>query len=201
MKTSLINILIRTSHRPELFERCINSIELQSYKNHKIIVGYDGYEAMIYTAQYVMTVPGIRRVPVFPKTKEDHYWNFFCNDLKDKVEEGWFFFLDDDDYLHNPNSLANIAEHLNNPEEGVICQMLRNGKPKPHSLLMDQKLISCGRIGMPCLFLHHSKKNIATFDGQKAGDYRWIRDCAAQLPMKFVKTVVVETGNNGLHGR
>ncbi len=199
METPLINILIRTHNRPGLFDRCIQSVKNQTYKNYNIIVGYDGFEAMLLVSKYRQIIH--RAHPVFAEKREDHFWNLFCNDIKELVTEGWFFFLDSDDYLHNQNSLANIAEHLNNPNEGVICQMLRNGRPKPNNNLMDAKIISCGRIGMPCMFLHHSKKNITYFDAMKAADYRWIRDCAAQLPMKFVKVVVVETGNNGLHGK
>ena len=140
-------------------------------------------------------------VSTAPQLQLDHYWNLYCNELKSQVNEGWFFYLDDDDYLYDNNSLERIAQHLTNPNEGVICQFIRNGKPKPNNQLIEQKRIEKGRIGSPSLFLHSSQKDIANWDGHRAADYRFIRDVAAKLPMKFVPVVVVQTGNNGLHGK
>lgn len=195
MQSPLINVLIRTSHRPGLFRKAVESIKNQTHQNTRIIVGFDSEQSLTYTR-------GFEAYLMDPGTnKEDHYWNLYCNQLKSRVNGGWFFYLDDDDYLYSTKSLENIAKYLTNPDEGVICQFLRNGRPKPAQLLMDQKRIEKGRIGAPCLFLHSSKKDIANWDGERAADYRWIRDVAAQIQMKFVNVVVVEAGNNGLHGR
>ncbi len=194
MEQPLINILIRTSHRPDLFKRAIRSVQTQTYRNVNVIIGCDTEESWDYTRGYIA-------YRMHRDLTANHYWNLYCNQLKSLVKEGWFFYLDDDDYLVNSNALTNIAEHLINPDEGVICQMLRNGKPKPRKELMEQKKIECGRIGAPCLFLHSSKKDIANWDGFKAGDYRWIKNVSLRLPMKFIQTVVVQTGNNGLHGK
>lgn len=190
----LINVLIRTSKRPELFARAVQSVKSQTYKNTRIIVAYDSYLSGQYTQGY-------ERFFFISDLKCDHFWNLYCNYLKALVTDGYFFYLDDDDYLYRNDVLENIAPHLNDPEVGVICQMLRNGKPKPASHLMRAKKIIRGRIGSPCLFLHHSKKNIANWDGERAADYRWIKEVESKMPLKFVQQVVVETGNNGLHGR
>lgn len=178
----------------------MDSVFNQTFRNWRIFVCCDTIEAYNYAiAEQIgkALYPSV----IIRNSNENHFWNLYCNELKKQVDDGWFFYLDDDDYLHNQNSLANIAKYLTNPDEGVICQFLRNGKPKPRRELMEAGRIEKGRIGAPCLFLHHSKKDIANWDGQRAADFRWIKDVEKQLPLKFVQVVVVEAGNNGLHGK
>lgn len=183
----MINILIRTSNRPALFKRCINSIMAQTHKDYNIIVSYDNDEALKYIPCEAIALK-VQSDPAFP-----YYWNLYCNSLKDQVVEGWFFFLDDDDFLRDKEVLRKIDKHLTDPSKAVICQFLRWGVPKPSSRLMDSKQIIRGYIGMPCLFLHHTKKDIASFDGYPAADYRFIKAVSEKIEINFVKTIVVQT--------
>lgn len=191
----LINILIRTSNRPDLFRRCIESIENQSYKSIRIIIGYDQVSARHYIPFEYESF----KMPI--NDLQPYYWNLHCNQLKQLVNEGWFFFLDDDDFLYSDLSLETVSKLLVDPDEGVIVQMLRKGRPKPPADFIENKRIVKGKIGMPCLFLHYSQKDIAYFDGEKAADYRWIKEISNILPLKFHQLIVVQTGNNGLHGK
>lgn len=183
----LINILIRTGNRPELFRRCLASIKRQSHREVRVIVCYDRAESLAYIPDWV------EKVQVIPDKSKPFFWNLYCNSLKALVVDGWFFFLDDDDYIINDFALANIAKHLADPSRGVICQFQRWGQPKPsHSGILRKEIIR-GRIGMPCIFLHHTKKDLATFDGFPAADFRFIKDVAKVLPMNFVRAIVVKT--------
>lgn len=164
----LINILIRVS-RPELYKRCLQSIEEQTYP-HINILTFPGYKT-----------PG-------------YEYNLFCNDLKNQVEDGWFFYLDDDDILSDSTVLEDIATHLTNSDQPVICQMLRNGRPKPADIYMDRRIITRGRIGMPCILLHTKHKHIADFVATEDADYRFIKAVSEKLNCKFVKRVVVDAG-------
>lgn len=195
MQNALINILIRTSHRPDLFKRCIESVEAQTYKNIRIIIGHDQESAR----DYIPVKYEAYKMPI--NDLQSFYWNLHCNHLKSFVTEGWFFYLDDDDYLYSETSLESISTKLIDPSYGVICQMLRRGRPKPPGDYIENKKIVKGKIGNPCLFLHHSQKDIAYFDGEKAADYRWIKDVEKVLPLQFYPQVVVRTGNNGLKGK
>lgn len=132
---------------------------------------------------------------------QPYYWNLHCNRLKELVTVGWFFFLDDDDFLYSNQSLEAVSKLLVNPEGGVIVQMLRKGRPKPPGDFIENKRVVKGKIGAPCLFLHHSQKDIAYWDGEKAADYRWIKDVEKLLPLNFHNQIVVQTGNNGLKGK
>jgi len=52
MKNPLINILVRTSNRPNFFAKCYQSIREQTYKNIRLIVSYDDEFTKEYTSGY-----------------------------------------------------------------------------------------------------------------------------------------------------
>lgn len=162
MTNALLNILIRTMPSRSL-RMTLDSINKQTYKNVHLHIYQDN------------TV-----------TKFPYHYNLFCNELKDRVSDGWFFFLDDDDVLNSPTALADIAPHLTE-NEALICQMTRgNGRIKPKT-----RTIISGKIGMPCLILHHSHKHIADVPAEDNGDYLWIKSVCSQIPYKFVEKILV----------
>lgn len=184
----LINILIRTSQRPILFQRCLQSIMQQTYKNIRVIVSYD------FDCDYIPDWCDKIRVQ---KGDSGYYWNLYLNELKERVNEGWFIIIDDDDFIYSKSAIADIVKHLTNPEVGIICQFLRGQMRKPGLVQMRNKTIKRGLIGMPCIILHHSKKNIAMFDGLPAADYRFISDVSKVLPLEWVEKVIVKTDRIG----
>ena len=164
----LINILIR-SHRPEKLKACLSSISEQTYENKLIWLDENGGGMPDFT------------------------YNGLCNKLKAKIDDGWFFFLDDDDTLWSSTSLAEIAEHLANPNEAVICQFSRNGWLKPTDEMIKGECFIEGQIGMPCLFLHHSQKDVANIPSTENGDFLWISEVVSKLTPKYVPVIVVNS--------
>lgn len=178
----LINILIRTSFRPILFNRCLESIKSQSFKNIRIIVSYDDERALTYIPENIEKIKVVKTAQVF-------FYDSYCNELKSMVNSGYFFFLDDDEVLAN-ESLLKLSKQLKN-SYGVICQFNRNGILKPSNDLINQKRIQKGKIGMPCLVLHHQFKNTADVDGSvEAADFYWIKKIASKVRLKFVSLVL-----------
>lgn len=156
-----ITALIRTMpHRADLFERAYSSAVDQ------------GCEVIVHSSEPV----------------DDYSYNTICNELKAQVPGGFFLFLDDDDYIL-PGAIEKVSPHL---EEGkaLICQMLRNGIPKP-----GRAEISRGRIGLPCIILHHSFKDIGTVTAHETGDFDYIYSVTRQVPWKFVPIPVVNAGS------
>lgn len=160
----LINILIRTMPtREAALTRCLQSIREQTYKNYNLFIHND------------------KSVTKFP-----YHYNLFCNDMKAEISDGYFFFLDDDDVLFAPTALASIAQHLTE-NEATICQMTRgNGRIKPRT-----KDIVSGKVGMPCLILHHTQKHIADIPAEDNGDYLWIKSVTSMIPYNFVEKILV----------
>lgn len=180
----LITILIRTSFRPTLFKRCLDSILSQTHPNIRIIVSYDDERALDYIPEE------IEKVRVYKDQSIPFWYDNYCNELKDLVSDGYFVFIDDDEYLISGDCIKNICKHLKK-SYGLICQFSRNGVLKPSNELIKQKRIMRTKIGMPCLFLHHSLKNAVDFDGSVgAADYHWIKNVSMKVPLTFVPIVV-----------
>lgn len=134
-----------------------------------------------------------------PYIRTDYSYNLLANDLKELVTEGFFFYLDSDDFLL-PGAIDKIRPHLTNPDVAVVCQFLRNGRPKPSDQQIRRREIKMGHIGMPCIFLHAKYKNIATFTNSECADYQFIKDVADRMPVKFVPVPVVDSPKRG-HGK
>lgn len=181
----LINILIRTSNRPTLFSRCLASVQAQSYQNYRIIVGYDHASGLSYIPD------DLTKIYVFADRDLPYFYDCYCNVLKVLVTDGWFLFLDDDDILTRPTILEKLVSHLTHPHEAIICQFLRNGIAKPRGNYIRNRIVAEGKIGLPCLVLHSKHKNLSGLDGQKAGDYRYIKEVTDSVPTKFIELPLV----------
>lgn len=197
----MINILIRTqASRQFELKRCLNSISSQTYKDLHLIVSVEEQDDKILD---IIGRTGLSfEILQVTNTGIPYNWNIYCNYLKQEVQKGWFFYLDDDDWLIDKFCLSQIAPHLSE-DHATICQYKRGRISKPRlkpGLIKPEEIIQ-GRIGGSSIILHHSHKNLANWDDQKAADYRFIRDVAEKLPMVFVPILVVKTGNNGLHGK
>lgn len=194
MELPLINILIRTSYRPAQFAQCMESIKAQTYRNIRIVIAYDDESALRYIPAGInkMRVRQIGHIP--------YYYDLYCNNLKLAVNEGWFFFFDDDDVLTSSTVLQELSEHLTGPHEAIICQFLRRGVPKPADNYIRKRVIREGKIGLPCLILHSKHKELSGLDGQKAGDYRYIKEVTDLVPTKFITLPLVSAGPRS-HGQ
>lgn len=186
----LINILIRhTAGREQSYYKALDSIAKQTYKNVRIVVGYD------FSSSH-FAIPG-NVFDVFLKQDKSlgpFFYNDYCNVLKKHVHEGWFFFLDDDDYLANDTVLETLIPYLDDDYDAVICQMSRdNGKVKPNDDLMSGRRIESGRIGLPCLIMRSELQNIASIPATENGDFSWIWNVSERVPTKFINHVVVHS--------
>jgi hypothetical protein len=186
----LINILVRHKEGREIqFNRCIDSVIKQSYTHYNTIVSFESsdYEFDDFIA-----------------VNPSQHYNLHCNDLKKQVTEGWFFFLDDDDYLASPTVLEELSHHLF--EGALIVQFLRKNNNnrghdvvKPTDAMISKKIIKKGVIGGGCLCLHHSFKDVADWLPHAGADYDWIKAVTDVVPTRFVPLVlqIAENKNNG----
>lgn len=192
MKT--ITILIRTHKgREKLLKRLMDSIARQTYKDIKIIMSYEEDEFLFST---IMQYDNVHSIRVFPqREKGDTFYNLYCNDLKEKVDSGWYAIVDSDDHFASDDALEKIAPYLNeNKCRAVICQMSRgNGKIKPTDEMIDNEQIISGKIGMPCIFVHHTLKNKVDFTEYDAADYLYIKAISEIAKTTFVKQIVIHS--------
>jgi len=181
MDSPLINILIRTSNRPSGFARCLKSIVTQTYPNIRIIIGYDNEKALRYIPN------GLEAIPMTADRSLPFFYDLYCNDLKARVTDGYFLFLDDDDIL-----VKDILKDIPLTGDGLLVQLKRGTQIVPFDLN-----IRPAKVGMPCLILHHSLKNISMVTGTGVGDYFWIKGVLDKVKLPFVKMVVVYSFTRG----
>lgn len=187
-KKMKINILIRAHKRINDLRRCVESIRTQTYKDINIIASYEDESDL-----GMLIDLGITDIHYVRYKRVNYFYNLYCNDLKSKVNEGWFFFLDSDDTLIDKYCVENLIPHLTNPNEAIICQFKRLVKLKPTNEQIDKREIVCGNIGMPCIVLHHSQKNISNFNDSSNSDYTFIKDVSQLIPTKFIKHILVHS--------
>ena len=174
-----ITLLIRCSYRPVGFARTFDSIP----PGVNVICSYDDERALTYIPQT------LRKIRVY-KHEATFFYDNYCNDLKALVTEGYFGFLDEGDVIL-PGSIYQLKKHLRG-SNGVICQFQRGAKVKPPGDYIRNRMVVRGKIGMPCLFLHHSHKNVVDFDGSVgAADYHWIKNISRKIQLKFIPLPVV----------
>lgn len=175
----LINILIRTSNRPILFKRCLNSVLDQGYSNIRIIISTDNDVDYIPENLEVIRVKADRSLPYF--------YDCYLNELKSLVTSGYFLCLDDDDVL-----IPGVLNKIPLDAPAIMVQLDHLGKIVPK----DERILP-GQIGMPCIILHHSLKDIAHLSGGDHGDYHWIKEISEKVELKFVPLVVVRSDQKG----
>ena len=113
----LINILTRTSSRPNFFRKCKESIDSQTHKNIRHIISIDNEESEDYV-QGLDFIRVYREEPDPPNIKLLGHeeiakpYNLYFNHLLQEVKEGWIMFLDDDDRFETENSLQTIVDNL-----------------------------------------------------------------------------------------
>lgn len=180
MNNPLINILVRTHSRPVCFARMMESIRSQTYKNYRVVVAYDTLDSRDYIPD------DVQKVFIEP-TGGEYDYNLYCNFLKNYfVDSGWFFFLDDDDILAQPTSLAEIAPYLTG--NGVLCQLNRRNRIKPSA-----GVIAPGEVQMPCLLLPAEHKHLADITDTHDGDYQWVKAVAQKIKLNFHTIVLVKS--------
>lgn len=190
----MINILIRTHNRMESFKRCLESVFSQSYTDYRLIISVQSELDYSYVRPLIRKGDKIFMV----NDGEGFFYNLHCNKLKSAVNDGYFFFLDDDDTLE-AGALEAIAQHLE-PDTALIVQLNRQGWLKPTTEMVDTKTLIEAQIGMPCMVLHHSHKDLANIENHVSGDYLWIKSVLEKIESKWIHQVLVNSPRRG-YGR
>ena len=114
--TPLINIIVRTSGRPNYFARCIDSIRDQTYIHWLVHVVTDDEQDC---ADYVELYDGIENVQIYiydkpeRKIKGSYPHHSYLNiTTTDDIKSGWVIVLDDDFKFTSDDSLRTIVEEI-----------------------------------------------------------------------------------------
>lgn len=192
-----INILIRTSNRPEHFLKCIYSIKQQEYTNYNVIICYDDDNSLSYLRDFE-SCDKITYFPIFIESKEKYKFNLYCNILMNKVEDGWIIFLDDDDILSHNQVLSIINDNLNNINSMYLWNYLRADKliyPK------DINNIKLGEIDTTSVCFHNTHKNKSLWPSKMCGDYTFYNGLISNgLNTQYIDFILTKTQHDDIIG-
>lgn len=200
----LLNILIRTTYRPEYFTKCINSILSQIYQHYKIIICYDDVKCLEYLYNYKNN----SKIEIFEVKTQDRtsqaFYNLYCNELLEKVNDGWIMFLDDDDMFYSKQALEIIAKNLYTVNDILFWKVkLGNNIIYPKNI----NNITQFNISGEGFIFNHKFKNNAEWDNKRSGDFRFITDLLENtnsFNRRFIDAIICGTQEeviNGLLGK
>lgn len=212
MQKPLINILTRTSNRPNGFDMCVNSIKNQTYENINHIVSYDDDLDLNYINNYNVSKIKINREEIIKNDKSvnpnnPNFWfsphNLYCNSLLDEVKDGYIMFLDDDDMLLHENVIEVVVNNIVDEDTILIWKMqYPDGRLLPDSNSYNTKNIRLGGIGSPCFLFHSKWKDLYRWDAYKCGDYRFLEKLYKKIPNnKWINSPFIILNNSGGLGK
>lgn len=208
IKDIQVNILTRTSGRPVGFSNCRQSVKRQTYKSISHFVSYEDEKDLAY-----LDLDGIKKVKVDKyrgnvKINPEGYlhapYNLYCNELLDKVENGWIIFLDDDDHLlHNKVIQELVSEIEKANEDTLFIWQMRypDGRVLPTNSHIYTQTIEFEKIDTTCFMFHSKYKDEANWDAWKASDFRFVKQLNEIIPnKKWLQRVYIQINNYGDFG-
>lgn len=195
----MINILTRTSNRPNYFKTCCDSIKLQTYKDINHIVGVDDIDSISYVEDYTTNYVYIdpikykhnqnKKFWYHEEGGEDSpaWWNAYFNDMYPLIKEGWVLFLDDDDQFLYENSLEYIINNISNIDELIFWKVQFPGYTIPRNKIEDLQSSPpqpCNISSIGFMF-HSSYLNQAIWEPWGCGDFRVSHKLWGLIPNKI----------------
>lgn len=184
-----LNILVRTSKRPELFKQCIESILSQKYTNYHIYICYDTIESYEYIKDYLSN-SNITCFFVQNDSTEKYKFNLYNNELMDKVEDGFILFLDDDDIYCHDMCFKIINEYISDSDSLLIWKFMR-----PDKLIYPKSIdnINLGEIDTTMVCFHSKYKDSAKWPDCQCGDYFFFRELFKNLSLNISEVEFILT--------
>lgn len=178
-KKPLINVLIRTSGRPNFFRRCAQSIESQTHNNIQMIVSTDDNESANYIIPYRainVDASGIERGTKQIRPSGNEFGTYFpfnkyFDEMHKFIRSGWVMYLDDDDKFVSNDSLEKIAGSMRSINTMVLWRVNICGKIHPSDNNFGSQPVARDISGIGFMF-HSSHLNHAEWGEWKLGDFR-----------------------------
>lgn len=185
------HILTRTSGRPNFFQRCCESINLQTYKNFSHLVCTDDNKSLAYIRNLGIEPILIEKINKNTKISNpimSSPYNLYLNQLYNYIDDGFVIFLDDDDEFESVKSLEFIAHAINSSKMPIDTLLFwkvafSNGLILPeifdNSFLRPRNVSGIG-------FTFHSKYIFsALWDEFKECDFRVAHKLSLVVPNKL----------------
>lgn len=192
---TLINIITRTSNRPNGFKKNLESIRNQTYKNINHIICTDDENSVNYIEEL-----GVKDYHLIEKKKRVKFkasidgkkfphapYNLYFNEMHKFINSGWIIYLDDDDVFYSEDSVSKVVEIINKKDEDtmIIWKMVYSDQQELPEDISDSNPPQLYKIGGSCLTFHSKYINQATWDTWKCSDFRVISKLWACIPKSY----------------
>lgn len=201
-----INILTRTSKRPNYFSTCCESIKQQTYDNINHIICTDDSTSLDYiqkyTSNYIHLDSDVYRhnnqkkywyQQNNSKGEKPAWWNSYFNEMYNLLKPGWVMFLDDDDQFSYENSLEFIISHIKNNDTLIFWKVGFPGYTIPRHnspSLLTNPPIPANISGIGFMF-HTDYIEYANWEPYSSGDFRVSYNLWNNTPNKFETSEVL----------
>jgi len=191
----ILNVLTRTSGRPNYFKENVESVKSQLYPYIRHIVCADDDASFEYASKEVKDVIRVDR----KEKREQHGimhspYNLYCNELMSQVTDGWVMFLDDDDIFVDDSTIKQVMESDLTENDLIIWKGQIHNKIIPSYSF--GKGIALTDIGSFCFMFHSNHTWAAQWDEVKESDFRVALKLARLLNIKWVDKVVTKVNNS-----
>lgn len=204
----MLNILIRTHGRPNGFSKLIASIREQTYKKYRIIVSIDDHSSLEYVKNEFIPENDIVEILPFDNVivpdgfdnwgnESVTIYNQYFNYLIDKVDDGYIYCIDDDDYLADKYVLEKLMDQAD--ENRLLLFKMKVSKLVIPNKSFGVAPMLCD-IGTPCFLVHSKYAKQVKWDGLSWADGRFIINMYNIVPdTKWVDLIacIVPNSSNG----
>lgn len=204
-----VNVITRTSGRPEGFNVNVQSIRSQTYKNINHVICTDdlnsikyveeaGFEDCLFVQRDAVITNDPNPEDVF-KTGPYSPHNLYLNHAIKLVQEGWIVYLDDDDSFMNEHSVQQVVDFINLHDEDTLVywQMLREEEGDILPVAHPDPPMIC-TIGGSCMGFHTKYRDLAVWDSWKCADFRVIKRLHENIPKSaFLNERVIRCSGQG----
>jgi len=183
-----VYILIRTSGRPKFFEKMMESIRKQTYKNIITIVHTDNEKDKDYIDGDIV----IESEP-YPREIGTATYNLYCNKLLEAIPDkrGWYMFLDDDDIFSRIDAVEKFVKNSDRYKIN-ICRVRRwNGTVWPRAWG------KCKSFQTECMMLHTDHKLKWKWNANIAGDHYYSRQATKELHINWIDGLIACEAQKG----
>jgi len=212
MKNSrLINILVRTSKRPNYFYNCYKSIREQDYPNINLIVSCDDEPTKEYLKDYpIENLVEFERIADWSLINNEVFLpgyigkpfppNEYFNKMMQRAQPGYIIYLDDDNKFTSPGSVSKIASKISDENQMVFWRVQFPGYLIPDNKNFGNPPVCC-QIDTAGFAFHTKYIKYAQWDGYNHGDFRTAMCLFLHIPHKVyineVLTVLQKVPGSG----
>lgn len=211
----IINVITRTSGRPNYFKKNRDALLSQTYKNYRHIVSVDDKESEEYASGNCDILIVNDRKELYRENidnvdeKKGKFFphNLYMNACNESISEGWVMYVDDDDMFIDNNALQRVASVIKNTDEDTLILFRMkygstndkyNDEHSVPSIVNKFNPPKIGNIGTPCFCVNIKWVEYMKWDMYSCSDYRVITRLFKNVPkFIFFPSDITLIGHNG----